>query len=986
MRAVIVCICLLIVSAGAVFAQAVEPDIAVNPPGFDYETVDIGATRDRSFVVTNEGTANLVIFETLLQGPDANQFRIMNGGGGVILAPGVARLITVRFAPTVAGPQQAVLRIESDDPDENLLDIPLSGIGQGIPDILVTPTTLAFGNVLVSAGSLRDFIVRNRGTGDLTVTALAMTGTDAAEFEVVGTSAPFTLAPQDADTITVRFTPASLGAKSALLAIQNTDPNGSPVNVTLQGTGVGPAFAADQDTLDYGNVAVGNSAVRTFRILNGGSADLVVDSLVFAGADAGQFLITQAPQSPFTIRANGNASITVQYAPTTSGSHSAALRLYTSDAAASPFDIVLQGIGGTPIASLGAASLDFGEVLVTLDATQTITLTNTGAANLVGQASVSGGNAAAFQLTSASSFTVAPSDSVVLTLRFAPTAAGSQSATLDILSNDPDHPALAVPLAGLASTVQLDIAGTATPGQDVPFTITIPTSFRPVFQRLQYRSTSAPNFRTADLTGSGTTLQGVIPGPSIDLGGAEYFITLDDAAGNIVTLPANNPAVVPLFLPAHLDQLGAPDSLQARTLRMISVPFELTNRDVESVLGDDYGPYNKQRWRLFRWDQALNNGEGDYIEYPDIQRGFDPGVGFWIVTNDGLAFDVDEALSVDPSPFRITLMPGWNQIGNPYTFPMRWPAQTLDPRVEPPASFNGTNFQYGQTILLPWEGYFVHNRASEPITVTLATSVPSATAKAGASPGSPADDAAYLLRLSAEVEGTSLRDTENYIGLMEAAAEGLDRFDVTEAPPLGEYVRLSILAGDKRYAGNFKPTPAAGQHWDLALDGAVSEKTVRIRLSDTGKLPEGFSLYVLDQDRRRAIAVVDNSFIVDPAKAPGARHLRLLMGTTAYAEQHAEDIPLVPRAFSLAQNYPNPFNPSTTIRYQLEASRVVRLDIFNLLGQRVRTLVDAPQEAGVHSVRWDGRNEAGEAVASGVYVYRLRAGSFVATQTMLLIR
>jgi hypothetical protein len=84
--------------------------------------------------------------------------------------------------------------------------------------------------------------------------------------------------------------------------------------------------------------------------------------------------------------------------------------------------------------------------------------------------------------------------------------------------------------------------------------------------------------------------------------------------------------------------------------------------------------------------------------------------------------------------------------------------------------------------------------------------------------------------------------------------------------------------------------------------------------------------------------------------------------------------------WQLEQNYPNPFNPSTTIRYGLPHKSSVQLTVFNTLGQQVALLVQGEQEAGYHDVRFDGAG-----LSSGVYFYRLTAGSFVQTQKMVLI-
>jgi len=95
---------------------------------------------------------------------------------------------------------------------------------------------------------------------------------------------------------------------------------------------------------------------------------------------------------------------------------------------------------------------------------------------------------------------------------------------------------------------------------------------------------------------------------------------------------------------------------------------------------------------------------------------------------------------------------------------------------------------------------------------------------------------------------------------------------------------------------------------------------------------------------------------------------------------------LAPQKFSLSQNYPNPFNPSTTIRYSLAEQKHVTLTIYNVLGQRVATLIDAIQPGGYHDVRWDGRNSAGEAVSSGVYLLRISAGEFSDVKRMVIIK
>ncbi len=114
---------------------------------------------------------------------------------------------------------------------------------------------------------------------------------------------------------------------------------------------------------------------------------------------------------------------------------------------------------------------------------------------------------------------------------------------------------------------------------------------------------------------------------------------------------------------------------------------------------------------------------------------------------------------------------------------------------------------------------------------------------------------------------------------------------------------------------------------------------------------------------------IDSTIVLDPPVAVPSAHLSGL-----------------PITFSLSPNYPNPFNPVTTIKYALPKDCYVKLTIYNILGQRVVTLVNEPQRAGYKVVRWDSRSQSGNTVASGIYFYRLKAEDFTKTRKMILLR
>jgi hypothetical protein len=94
----------------------------------------------------------------------------------------------------------------------------------------------------------------------------------------------------------------------------------------------------------------------------------------------------------------------------------------------------------------------------------------------------------------------------------------------------------------------------------------------------------------------------------------------------------------------------------------------------------------------------------------------------------------------------------------------------------------------------------------------------------------------------------------------------------------------------------------------------------------------------------------------------------------------------LPSSFDLQQNYPNPFNPSTVITYAVPRNAHVTIDIYNVLGQKVASLFDQEQTVGTHSIAWNGQNNHGASVGSGVYFVTMQAGTFSQVRKMMLTR
>ncbi|MBC8403062.1 MAG: phosphodiester glycosidase family protein [Candidatus Marinimicrobia bacterium] len=156
------------------------------------------------------------------------------------------------------------------------------------------------------------------------------------------------------------------------------------------------------------------------------------------------------------------------------------------------------------------------------------------------------------------------------------------------------------------------------------------------------------------------------------------------------------------------------------------------------------------------------------------------------------------------------------------------------------------------------------------------------------------------------------------------------------------------------YTDNFLPLVSGS-----VLNYPVSIKQVRIRLgnsADVGEINSGTVYF-------------DNLRVVYP-------------GLAVVSDVVAGN----PNRYRLGQNYPNPFNPNTVIPYYIPDKNQISLVVFDILGHRVRTLKEAEVEPGHYSIIWDGRNQAGEPVSTGIYIYQLKAGNIVHSRKMLLIK
>jgi len=529
-------------------------------------------------------------------------------------------------------------------------------------------------------------------------------------------------------------------------------------------------------------------------------------------------------------------------------------------------------------------------------------------------------------------------------------------------------------------TLTVEVDSLPAGNSDIGIQIIPPEGFTPQTHILYYRRAGENAWQVTDLVPSGNDFQANIPSPFSTIRGVEYYIELDDGQ-DVITYPQTDPESHPAIIQVHINQMNTQSDLVTAKHKMISIPLNLSEADIASIFFDDYGPYDQRNWRLQYWDE----GNQDYLEPPDLNSNFTPGFSCWFITRTGLPFDIENGKSVrSDSAYTISLQPGWNQIGNPFAFPILWANIGNSFLVGQPVFWNGEDYEYEITTINPWEGYFVNNIQNSIVNLNILP-IENSTALEKKISSNTLSENEFIIQISSNDIRTHQSDKQNFVGMLKASKNGLDVRDYLQAPVILEKTELSIFDKDTLYAGNFKSVSAEGAWWDLQISPFSKNSKVRLGLDFLSDLPKLFNVYLLDMDYNCAIDLEKNKELFE-FRNKEKRNLRLIVGKQSFAKSHNKEISLTPQEFKLEQNFPNPFNPATVISYSLAKSVKVKIDIFNILGQRVVTLLNASQKSGRQQIIWNGQNESGKMVGSGVYLYRLQADYFTAYKKMILIR
>jgi len=461
---------------------------------------------------------------------------------------------------------------------------------------------------------------------------------------------------------------------------------------------------------------------------------------------------------------------------------------------------------------------------------------------------------------------------------------------------------------------------------------------------------------------------------------------------------------------SHMDTVRY--STKAGKFALVAFPLKRTNNAPTSVL-PGLGAYNNTVWRLGHFDTANNK----YLEPGSTGiTTISNGLGYWLITagaNNNSLLDV--GLPVVELPFLgaagayplangPSAAPGWNQMGNPFQYPI----DVSHVWVTDNATFAGPVGNGGNTLtdhtIKVWndtsstyedaatingrQGFWVHKTSTAAVNMIFFAGgstygVPAPGLEAGGSSADLSSNAPVAIGLSSNAPvaqwAVSLTarqgDRSSEPMVMGAAAVAAGQWNslceaLAPAPPDFEPLTLRQTRTDwGRFSGDytrvFQPE-SDHMSWDFTVSGAESPGELNLRVESQG-LPAGTRLWLTDRATGARQEMAPSGSFTLPAFADAHDYRIEAIGGSASQ-------PSANLADEFMRAYPNPFRASTGLNFALARTGDVSVDIFDLQGRRVRSLERRGLAAGEHVLVWDGRDASGNLAGSGVYLTRWRAG------------
>ena len=421
---------------------------------YAFAAQNIGTTSAAyGIVATSTGTLVASFTGASIAGTNAGDFAISSNTCTGTLSQNHTCTIGVTFTPSAAGTRSAQLQI-ADNVSGSPQIVQLSGTGQ-FAGITATSSLTFASQTVGSTSTAQTVTLQNPTSTSYSLTNVALTGTNSADFTIAANACGTTLAANSSCTISVTFTPSNPGTRTASLQITSTAPN-SPSSVSITGTGLGSSLTVTSSLTFAAQGMSTSSAPQVVSFQNAGGAPITFYTLPLGGNNPGDFTIS-GNTCPPTLAGGASCQLNVTFSPQAVGTRTASIQI-TDNATNSPQNVSLTGTGATTTLTVPSSLTFSSQTVSTTSAAQQVNVQNGGSVTAVlNNFSITGSNAGDFAISANTcGATLAASASCVVSLTFSPSATGTRSASLQITDSASNSPQTVL-LSGTATPASLTI-------------------------------------------------------------------------------------------------------------------------------------------------------------------------------------------------------------------------------------------------------------------------------------------------------------------------------------------------------------------------------------------------------------------------------------------------------------------------------------------------------------------------------------------------
>jgi FG-GAP repeat/Secretion system C-terminal sorting domain len=482
------------------------------------------------------------------------------------------------------------------------------------------------------------------------------------------------------------------------------------------------------------------------------------------------------------------------------------------------------------------------------------------------------------------------------------------------------------------------------------------------------------------------TFESALNGRTLDMNGFEYFIGANDGTTR-VTVERRD---IPVALSAINDTALFPVSQWYQ----FSAPLTLSDTRVSALL-KDMGNYGKD-WKLFR--RSLTSVADSFIEYGPDFNAVSTGYSYWLkTTKANLRIVADSGTTTPVSKCYEITIPArtWASIGVPYMFAVGWQSIIDSTGTDADSIIGPYTWQTNAWTppvdvnnLAPWQGYYVYNARHSAVRIRIPSIRHSeGLAKMVATAG--------IKKLEWSISSKDGTDCRNYFGFVPGAHNGFNKGldcpkpgSLPSAAPVTWFTRDEFAGIAKKFQTDFTDASNGGASWTIVAGSLKAGESYSCNVIGADSLDDTLACVLVDSRSGAVHDMRTGSYTFTPFENESERPFRILSGTSGYVSTQLSKTRLAPREFMLSHIYPNPVRNTAIIRYSLPWSLngiPVKLDIIDIRGRLVTTLVNKVQYDGYYTVQWNVNNNK-SAVSSGIYILRLHAGKSRKTTQLQVIR